>query len=649
MSNMSLYGSMRHGLEHATYRQLAIGVAGGAFVLWVLGKVLREVSHLLFPNVIPGEPNTPLLATPRPNKDSATAEDLKTTRRYDYIIIGGGTAGCVLANRLTEDPNTTVLVIEAGHSDLKQIFSRIPAGFGRLFSTAADWAFYTKKDTGCNDRQLFWPRGKMLGGCSAINAMIYNKGAAEDYDEWERLGNKGWGWYNVEEYSRKAEGFQQSPRSKLSAEDLVDHGRSGPWQTGYCIMAPLCGVFLDACEAVGIPKIADFNSRKGMLGASQFQTFIDSKGQRSSTAVAYLTKDVASRSNLSIATGQIVTKIVFDKSGAKPRAVGIEMGSSKASPIRYVVKARKEVILSAGAVQSPQILKLSGIGPAAELKQHNIPLIKDLLGVGTNLADHLCGIMVFESREKSLQYLVDTVKGIPPLIEWLRHGTGPMTTNVGEAGCFLNVAQRPDCPPSLQHNDLSSHPNAPDLELLVGALAYINHGKTLAPATKDYFSIGPIMLRPESRGSITLASSSPFDAPIIDANYLATQHDRDMMTYGMKLARDVAASAPFKQAFGSWYCPKNVEKMSDNELLETVRDHGETIYHPMCTNKMGNVEDETAVVDAELKVHGVEGLRVVDASVFPMPVACHPCAPVVMVAERAADLVKGRGTIKEIP
>ncbi|EME41797.1 hypothetical protein DOTSEDRAFT_177153 [Dothistroma septosporum NZE10] len=640
---MSLYGNMRHGLEHATYRQLALGIAGGAFVLWILGKVLREVSHLLFPNVIPGEPSTPLLATPRANKGEVSIEDLKTARSYDYVVIGGGTAGCVLANRLTEDPNTTVLVVEAGHSDLKQIFSRIPAGFGRLFSTAADWAFYTKRDKGCNDRQLFWPRGKMLGGCSAINAMVYNKGAAEDYDEWERLGNKGWGWRTVGEYSRKAEGFQTSGRSTLSAEDLVDHGRSGPWQTGYCGMESLCSVFLDACEAVGIPKITDFNSRKGMLGASQFQTFIDSKGQRSSIAVAYLTKDVAKRPNLSIATGQIVTKIIFDKSGPKPRAAGIEMAASKISPIRYIVKARKEVILSAGAVQSPQILKLSGIGPASELKAHNVPLIKDIPGVGGNLADHLCGIMVFESREKSLQYLVDTVKGIPALIQWLRHGTGPMTTNVAEAGCFLNVARQKDCPPALQHGDRSSHPSAPDLELLVGPLAYINHGKTVASSSKEYFSIGPIMLRPESRGTITLASASPFDAPIIDANYLSTQHDRDMMVYGMRLARKVASSAPFKKAFGGWYFPSNnVEKMTDAELLEAVRNHAETIYHPMGTCAMGSENDEKAVVDAELRVHGVDGLRVVDASVFPMPVACHPCAPVVMVAERASDLIKGR-------
>lgn len=314
--------------------------------------------------------------------------------------------------------------------------------------------------------------------------MIYNKGSPEDYDEWEKLGNEGWGWKSVSQYSTKAEGFQQTSRSSaLTATDLADHGRNGPWQVGFASFTDLSKAFVKGCEAVGIPRIRDFNSHKGMIGASQFQTFIDTKGQRSSTAVAYLTKDVVSRPNLSIATGQIVTKIIFDTSSPTPRAVGVEMSASKASPIRYVVKAKKEVLLAAGAVQSPQILKLSGIGPAAELKQHSIKVIKSIQGVGQNLADHLCGFLVFESKEKSLQYLVDSVKSFPALIEWMRYGTGAMTTNVGESGCFIRTADREDAPESLRNNDLASGPNAPDLELLGGPLAYINHGKTVAPST----------------------------------------------------------------------------------------------------------------------------------------------------------------------
>ncbi|KAK4500344.1 hypothetical protein PRZ48_008533 [Zasmidium cellare] len=625
-------------MHDASYVRLAVYLSVGAGSLYIVSKVLRELAHRLSPSVLPGEPNTALLATPRPNTSPVSAKDLQNAREYDYIIIGTGTAGCVLANRLSEDSNSTVLAIEAGHSDLKQLFSRIPAGFGRLFGTAADWAFHTAKEPGCNDRQLFWPRGKMLGGCSAINAMIYNKGSPDDYDEWEKLGNRGWGFKSLAKYMSRAEGFHSTD---LSAEDLASHGRTGPWQIGYSHAHSLSKVFLDACQAVGIPKITDFNTEKGMIGASKFQSFIDSKGQRSSTAVAYLTEDVARRPNLSISTGQTVTKIIFDTSSSEPRAVGVEMASSKASPIRYVVKARREVILSAGAIASPQILKLSGIGPATELLKHNIPILKDLPGVGENLADHLTGIAVFSSKLPSLQYLFDPIKSLPALIEWMRFGTGAMTTNAAESGCFIRVADREDAPAELRKNDLTSGSNAPDLELLVAPLSYIDHGRTAADTSKNWVSIGPILLRPESRGSITLTSASPFDSPHITANYLSTPHDRAMMTYGMRLTRSVVQTAPFKSAFSHWHIPSRMAEMSDDELLEVVRSSSETIYHPMGSCMMGGKVEEGAVVDDQLKVHGVQGLRVVDASVFPTVVACHPCAPVVMVAEKGADLIKG--------
>jgi len=638
---MSSFHLSRFGLENTSYRQLAIAFAVGVGALYILAKLFREVAHRLSPSFVPGEPNTALLASPRPKAGETTAAHVSNAREYDYVIVGGGTAGCVLASRLTENPKNSVLVIEAGHSDLKQIFSRIPAAFGRLFSTAADWNYYTQKEPGCNERKMYWPRGKMLGGCSSINAMIYNKGAPDDYNEWERLGNSGWGFDGVRKYMIKAEGFNQSASSKLTAEDLADHGRTGPWKTGYSHATQLSHMFLDGCAAVGIPKIRDFNTSKGMNGASLFQTFIDPKGQRSSTAVAYFTEDVARRKNLHIATGQTVTKIIFDTNAAEPTATGVEMAASKASPVRYLVKAKKEIILSAGALQTPQILKLSGLGPAAELKAHGIKVIKDLAGVGENLADHLCSIICFETKLKSLQYLFHPLNSLPALIEWLRFGTGAMTTNVAETGCFLRTADRDDAPASLKQNDMSSGPTAPDLEVLIGPLSYIDHGRNIAPMNKEYFSIGPIMLRPTSRGTVTLNSSSPFDAPIMHANYLATQHDRDMMTYGMRLARSIAESAPMKAAFKQWWFPHaNVTTASDEELLEIARNHSETIYHPMCTAKMGPQSDEMAVVDHRLRVHGVKGLRVVDASIFPLPVGCHPCAPVVMVAEKASDLIQ---------
>ena len=290
--------------------------------------------------------------------------------------------------------------------------------------------------------------------------MIYNRGNPDDYDEWEKLGNDGWSFRNLAGYMKKAETFHKGDNSTLAPEDLAHHGYNGPWQTGYSHLDNLSRMFLDACDAVGFSKIQDYNTSKGMLGASQLQTFIDPQGQRSSTAVAYLTKEVASRPNLSIATGQTVTKILFDNSSGQPRAIGVEM-SSKDSPVRYLAKARKEVILSAGAIQSPQVLKLSGIGPAAELKQHGISVVKDVAGVGENLADHLCSLICFESKLPSLQYLSHPLKSLPALIEWLRFGKGAMTTNVGEAACFLRTADRPDAPASLRTDDAASGPNAP--------------------------------------------------------------------------------------------------------------------------------------------------------------------------------------------
>jgi choline dehydrogenase len=315
--------------------------------------------------------------------------------------------------------------------------------------------------------------------------MIYNRGSPDDFDEWEKLGNNGWNFRNLAGYMKKAETFHQSGRSTLTSEDLAHHGDNGPWQTGYSHLNGLSKMFLDACDAVGISKIQDFNHpKRGMLGASQFQTFIDPQGQRSSTAVAYLTKEVASRTNLSIATGQTVTKILFDTSSGHPRAVGVEMASSKESPVRYIAKARKEVILAAGALQSPQLLKLSGIGPATELKEHGINVVKDVPGVGENLADHLCSLVCFESKLPSLQYLFHPLNSLPALIEWLRYGKGAMTTNAAEAGCFLRTADREDAPASLRADDAASGLNAPDLEIMVGPVSYIDHGRTVADMKK---------------------------------------------------------------------------------------------------------------------------------------------------------------------
>lgn len=596
-----------------------------------------------------------MLASPRPHiSTQITAKDLETATEYDYIIVGTGTAGCVIANRLTESPDVSVLAIESGHSDLKQLFSRIPAAFARLFKSAADHDIRTTPQTGAGGRSMQWPRGKMLGGCSAINAMIFNKGAPDDYDEWEKLGNPGWAFRDIEPFMRKAECFNPNATHKLTGEQLAQHGRSGPWQIGYAHQAEFTKDFLNACDKEGIPKVQDVNSNKGINGVTRLQTFIDSSGQRSSAAVAYLNKDVASRSNLKIAVGQTVTKIVFDNSGIRPRAVGVEMASSAFSPVRHIAKAKREVIVCAGAVHTPHILKLSGIGPASELLSHGIELIKDLPAVGANLADHIFSNVTFKVTEgTSLQYLADPLASLTALIEWLRYGTGAMTSNVGEAAAFLRTADRKDAPPSLRENDLSSGKTSADLEILMGPLVFINHGATqpkkhivsmvtsirpiLLTHSQDYASIGPIMLRPESRGTVTLTSIDPFAPPVVDANYLSTKHDIDMLIYGFKLARKISLST---DGFEGWYWPnEDVDSMSDEAIAKHVRETCETIYHPMCSAKMG--PDATdSVVDSNLRVHGVDGLRIADASIFPTPLACHPCGPVIMVGEKAADLIK---------
>jgi choline dehydrogenase len=358
-----------------------------------------------------------------------TLESLEGVTEYDYIIVGTGTAGCVLANRLAEDPGTTVLAIEAGESDVKQLMSRIPAGVTKLWRSPVDWNFSTTPQPECAGRELEWPRGKLIGGCSSINAMMYNKGAPDDYDEWERLGNKGWAYKDVAPYLNKAENFQQpkdGDARQLGTEDLAQHGRTGPWQITYPAQAEVTKVFPDACDAIGIPKTPDVNTDRGILGATAVQTFIDTSGQRASTATAYLTADVVQRPNLKIASGQNVTRIIFDNSGPQPRAVGVEMAASRASPVRYLAKAKKEVLLCAGSIGTPQLLKLSGIGPASELKEHDIPLVAELPGVGENLMDHMAfhGVTFKTDKDVSLHYLQDPVKGLPEVIKWLRNGSG---------------------------------------------------------------------------------------------------------------------------------------------------------------------------------------------------------------------------------
>ncbi|KAF2420130.1 alcohol oxidase [Tothia fuscella] len=621
-------------------------------VLWTLKALLRQFIKTIWPAALPGNRNTASLATARAKSTSSpSTKDLEDVREYDYIIIGTGTAGCVLASRLTEDPSTTVLAIEAGDSDAKQLFSRIPAGVTKLWhSPILDWRFYTTPQPHCNNRKLKWPRGKMIGGCSSNNAMMYNKGAPGDYDEWERLGNKGWSYKNMYPYLKKAEKFHQPPEGdirRLPEEDYAQHGQDGVWSVRYPVQAEVTTVFPDACDEVGIPKVADINTERGMLGATAVQTFIDMKGQRSSAAVAYLRADVVQRPNLKIASGQVVTKTIFDTSGPKPRAMGVEMASSKLSPIRYLARAKEEVLVCAGAIGTPHLLKLSGIGAKEELEQYDIPLVKELPGVGENLMDHMAfhGVTFKTDPTYSIHFLQDPIKNVPAIIQWLRDGTGPMAGQASDSFAFLRACDREDAPASVRANDRASDKDSPDMELIAMSLCFSQHGKWVAPQDFGYGALSAVCLRPESKGTVKLVSGDIFDAPLIDPNALSTDYDIDMLLYGAKLCARIVRSEPYKKYFKGWYSdgpyhPIDWDNTTDEEIKAHIRKSCETLYHPMGTAKMGSGSD--AVVDDELRVHGIDGLRVVDASIFPTALACHPCAPVIGIAERAVDLIRGR-------
>ncbi|TKA58975.1 hypothetical protein B0A55_10561, partial [Friedmanniomyces simplex] len=550
---------------------------------------------------IPGKSNTVLLATPRPKHLDAQSDpdDLHGVTEYDYIIVGGGTAGCVLASRLSEDAGVTVLVVEAGQSDLTHLMSRIPVGNGQLLnSRVANWDYETESEAQMNGRKIY------------INLLVYNRGSPDDFEEWQRLGNE----------DRILVHYQdvQSFRTTLLHHHAGREGGDSEWLASFSnTLFPV-----DSCAAIGIRKTSDLNCSTGTIGATIFQRFIDRKGHRSSAATAYITSDVARRPNLKIAVGQTVTKLIFDTSGKHPQASG--------------------VILSAGATVSPQSLMLSGIRLAAELRKHNIPVICDLPGVGANVADHLTAPMVLKSKMKSMQYLFSPVKSLPALFEWLRFGTGATTTTVVEAACFLRSADRPDAPEELKRNNATSGKASPDLEIPFAPLSFLDHGAAQAPVDQDWGTLAPCLLGPTSRGRITLADTSPFSFPRIKANYLSTKNDRDLIAYDIRVRIDIVRAPPLRDIFDGWWAPSFdiAKNATDEQLLEHVRKNGQTIHHAMCSAKMGPKTGGMSVVDDRCRVHGVRGLRVVDAGIFPTLVACHPCAVVVSMAEKAADVIK---------
>lgn len=535
---------------------------------------------------------------------------------FDYIIIGGGSAGCVLASRLSENPAITVALLEAGPVD-SSVLIHCPAGLALLAQTSqANWAFKTTPQTGLNGRQGYQPRGKVLGGSSSINAMVYARGHQSDYDYWAEQGNPGWSYADVLPYFKKAENNERM----FDAKNAEFHGKGGPLNVMDLRSPSKYGpIFVEAGKQAGHPESKDFNGAE-QHGVGMFQV-THKGGERWSAAKGYVTPNLA-RPNLTVITSAHTTRVLLEGK----RAVGVEYRHG--NELKQI-KANKEVLLCAGALQSPQILMLSGIGASAQLQQHGIAVAHDLPGVGENLHDHIDIVQVVNAPHLkdlfgvSVSGLLQAIKGI---FEWRKHRTGMLTTNFAEAGGFIKTSHAEPAP------DLQFH-------FVIGKL--VDHGRK--PTFGHGYSCHVCLMRPKSRGRVTLASSDPMAAPLIDPNFLADPDDMRRMVQGFKQMRTVL-SQPALAGLRGKELATTANATTDEQIETVIRNFGDTIYHPVGTCRMGPLEGPNAnplnVVDSELRVHGMQGLRVVDASIMPRIVAGNTNAPVIMLAEKAADMLK---------
>lgn len=524
---------------------------------------------------------------------------------FDYVIIGAGSAGCVLANRLTEDRDVNVLLLEAGGPDKKQEI-QIPAAFNKLFKSECDWAYETEPQPHLHNRKIFWPRGKVLGGSSSINAMIYSRANRADHDRWSELGIEGWGYDDILPFYKKSEHNERWSNQY--------HRQGGEWNIAdlRCVN-PLTHKFVEAAQQSGIPLTEDFNGAE-QEGAGYFQV-TQKNGKRHNAAAAFLTP-VLSRPNLAVKTGAHVTRILFEKG----RAVGVEfIQNGKTEQVRV----NREVLLSGGAINSPQTLMLSGVGPANHLRETNIPVAVDLPGVGQNLQDHALIGVECQCKEPVSLYKADNLKNI---LNYLVFKKGPLTSNIAEAGAFIKTSAAIKTRAELA---------VPDIELIFAPTFYMESG--FKNPELHGFAIGVVPQHPESRGALHLRSNDPFAAPMIQPNYFAAESDMASTVEGVKAAREIFGQKMFASFRGREWWPGD-QATTDEAIAEHVRQTSETLYHPVGTCKMG--KDSLAVVDEHLRVHGVEGLRVVDASVFPLQITGHTNALTIAIAEKAADLIR---------
>ena len=533
------------------------------------------------------------------------------TDEFDYVIVGGGTAGCVLANRLSENGKHTVLLLEAGGSD-RSIWIQMPIGYGRtFFDKRINWMYDTEPVEALGGRRSYWPRGKVIGGSGSINAMVYVRGQPHDFDDWQALGNPGWGWSDVLPFFKKSEDFD-----RYSAH----HGRGGPQHvtdiTPY--VHPICHSFIESAEALGFQPTSDFNgSRPEGVGIYHINT---RGGWRASTANAFL-RPALGRRNLELRTKAFARRIVFEGT----RAVGVEY--TRRGAISQV-RARREVILSGGAINSPQLLMLSGIGDPAQLKPLGIEVVVPAKAVGRNLQDHLAVSYFYKTRTATLNDVLSPALGKAMAgLRYMLDRSGPLSLSVNQSGGF--VRSSPD----------QMHPN---LQLYFSPVSYtktpLSERKLLNPDPFSAFLLSHNPCRPTSRGKIELASADPSAHPLIQPNYLATQQDIDDVLAGNRLLRQIARAAPLADIITEELVPGAAVE-GDEALLEDFRNRADTVYHPTSTCVMGP-DSRTAVVDARLRVHGVQGLRVIDASIFPTITSGNTNAPTVMVAEKGAAMLR---------